>query len=139
MKINYTNWKGITSDRRIIPLFPYFVANKYHPEKQWLLKAWDIDKRTMRSFGVRDIRPADFFLNFGAWWIDFTWWRHPNFDEFTFKIVEDCDRFEPIEVFAIYGFGKFNWFPRVVLSKYENSIYWLGLLLCYATSSKAIK
>jgi predicted DNA-binding transcriptional regulator YafY len=56
MKVNYTNYKNENSDRNIIPLFPYFAANSYHPDKQWLLKAWDLDKKALRSFAVRDIK-----------------------------------------------------------------------------------
>ena len=137
MKINYTNWRGENSDRNIIPLFPYYGSNQWHPEKQWLLKAWDIDKKALRSFAIRDIRPADIFWDFGAWWVDFTWWRHPDFDEFTFKIVENRDRFEPTDVFSSYGFGKFKLFPKVVLSINENSFYWLWFAVNYSTHSSS--
>jgi predicted DNA-binding transcriptional regulator YafY len=56
MNINYTNWKRVRSNRNIIPLFPYYGSNEYHPTKQWLLKAWDIDKKAIRSFALKDIK-----------------------------------------------------------------------------------
>ncbi|MCH8519715.1 MAG: hypothetical protein LAT82_03080 [Nanoarchaeota archaeon] len=53
--ISYTNWKGITSQRRIIPQNILFSSNEYHPEKQWLIEAYDVDKNAMRTFACRDI------------------------------------------------------------------------------------
>jgi predicted DNA-binding transcriptional regulator YafY len=53
--INYTNHKGETSDRKILPQKFYFDSTKWHPEPQWLLDAFDLDKQVPRTFAVKDI------------------------------------------------------------------------------------
>lgn len=54
--INYTNWKGVTAFRRIIPIEIFFGSTEWHKEEQWLLKAYDVDKNAERSFAVKDIK-----------------------------------------------------------------------------------
>lgn len=53
--IDYTNWKGERSERRIRPVDIMWGNNKYHPEEQWLLYAWDLDKQAYRTFAMKDI------------------------------------------------------------------------------------
>ena len=55
VSILYTNWKGETSTRRIEPLFIHYGSNEWHPESQWLLRAFDVDKKAERDFAVKDI------------------------------------------------------------------------------------
>lgn len=54
--INYTNWKGVTALRRIIPKKIFFGSTEWHKEEQWLLEAYDIDKNANRSFAIKDIK-----------------------------------------------------------------------------------
>lgn len=54
--INYTNWKGVTALRKIIPIEMFFGSTEWHKEEQWLLKAYDIDKNAERSFALKDIK-----------------------------------------------------------------------------------
>ena len=54
--INYTNWKGVTALRRIIPKKIFFGSTEWHKEEQWLLEAFDVDKNADRSFAVKDIK-----------------------------------------------------------------------------------
>ena len=54
--ITYTNWRGETAQRRIIPQSVWFGATDWHPEPQWLLKAMDADKGEIRDFAMRDMR-----------------------------------------------------------------------------------
>ena len=54
--INYTNWKGVTAFRRIIPKKIFFGSTEWHKEEQWLLEAYDVDKNADRSFAVKDIK-----------------------------------------------------------------------------------
>jgi len=56
IEIEYTNWKGKTSKRRIIPIGISFESTEWHPEPQWLLKAHDLDKQAERDFAMRDIK-----------------------------------------------------------------------------------
>jgi predicted DNA-binding transcriptional regulator YafY len=53
--IRYTNYRGETTDRRIIPKAIRFASTEWHPEEQWLLDAFDLDRGSDRSFALRDI------------------------------------------------------------------------------------
>lgn len=52
--LTYTNWRGETAERTIIPLLPWFGATDWHPEPQWLLKAIDVEKGAERDFALKD-------------------------------------------------------------------------------------
>lgn len=56
--VTYTNWRGETSTRRIIPKSVRYGSTEWHPEPQWLLLAWDDDKKTDREFALKDFGPA---------------------------------------------------------------------------------
>ena len=56
VRILYTNYRGETTIRRIIPERIWFGETEWHQERQWLLDAFDIDKSQRRSFAVKDIR-----------------------------------------------------------------------------------
>ena len=56
VEILYTNWKGETGIRKIIPKKIWFGRTKWHPEDQWLLHAVDVEKNEMRDFAMKDIR-----------------------------------------------------------------------------------
>ena len=61
VEIDYTNWRGERSVRRIVPDRIQWTANNWHKETQWLLRAWDEEKHDFRDFAVKDIhswRPA---------------------------------------------------------------------------------
>lgn len=53
--IRYTNWKGKLAYRRILPISFWYGSTEYHPEKQWFVKAYDMDKETERDFALVDI------------------------------------------------------------------------------------
>lgn len=53
--IDYANYRGERSLRRIVPERIWFGATSWHPEPQWLLEAYDVDRDAYRSFAVRDI------------------------------------------------------------------------------------
>ena len=53
--IRYKNYRGEIADRRIIPKAIRFASTQWHPEEQWLLDAYDLDKRADRSFAMKDI------------------------------------------------------------------------------------
>lgn len=55
VKVQYTNWKGITSKRLIVPVRVFFGENEYHPEPQWLLECTDVEKQATRTFAMKDI------------------------------------------------------------------------------------
>jgi len=53
--VAYTNYKGTTAVRSIIPKTIYFGSNEWHKEPQWLLTAFDLDKNADRHFAMADI------------------------------------------------------------------------------------
>jgi predicted DNA-binding transcriptional regulator YafY len=53
--VRYTNYRGETAIRRIIPRQIHFVATEWHPEPQWVLEAFDLDRNAERSFAIKDI------------------------------------------------------------------------------------
>ena len=55
VRINYTNWRGETANRTIVPIEVWFGSTEWHTEEQWLLKALDIAKNTERDFALKDI------------------------------------------------------------------------------------
>lgn len=54
--IVYTNYKGITSVRDLLPIKIFFGSNEWHKEDQWLMEAVDIEKNAQRTFAMKDIR-----------------------------------------------------------------------------------
>lgn len=56
VKILYTNWKGETSYRNIIPKSIEFKSTEWHKTEQWILDAFDVDKQADRGFAVKDIK-----------------------------------------------------------------------------------
>lgn len=56
VKILYTNYRGETAIREIIPEKIWFGGTDWHPEPQWLLDAFDLEKQANRSFAMKDIK-----------------------------------------------------------------------------------
>jgi len=56
VKILYTNYRGETAVRQIIPIKIWFGKTDWHPEEGWLLDAYDIEKQAERSFSMKDIK-----------------------------------------------------------------------------------
>jgi len=55
IQIKYKNYKGETRIRTILPIEIWFGNTKYHTENQWLLNAYDLDKKENRDFAIIDI------------------------------------------------------------------------------------
>ncbi|HEY1096573.1 MAG TPA: hypothetical protein VGF14_04980 [Alphaproteobacteria bacterium] len=56
VKINYTNYRGETAIRRIVPIKIWFGQTEWHPHDQWLMDALDVEKNENRSFALKDIK-----------------------------------------------------------------------------------
>jgi predicted DNA-binding transcriptional regulator YafY len=59
--IDYTNYRGERGERRIVPLGIHFWETEWHPERQWILRAFDMERELERQFAMKDIhswRPA---------------------------------------------------------------------------------
>ena len=52
----YTNYKGITTKRHVLPMENRFGDTEWHLEHQWLLKAYDYDRDEQREFAIKDIK-----------------------------------------------------------------------------------
>lgn len=59
-QFEYINYKGIKSTRNVIPMSLYFGATEFHPENQWLMVAYDLDKQGERTFALNDIVVGSF-------------------------------------------------------------------------------
>ena len=55
VEVRYTNWKGQTSLRKIEPIKIFKGSNEFHPEEQWLLKCFDLEKNAERTFAMQGI------------------------------------------------------------------------------------
>lgn len=53
--INYTNYRGETGPRQIVPLSISFKASEYHKEPQWLMSVYDLDKEARRDMAIKDM------------------------------------------------------------------------------------
>lgn len=54
--ILYTNYKGETRYRDIIPKSIEYKSTDWHKEEQWILNAFDIEKNDDRGFAIKDIK-----------------------------------------------------------------------------------
>ena len=55
VRIRYTNYRGETAMRRVVPRVIHFTSNEWHPEPQWIMEALDLDRGEERSFAIKDI------------------------------------------------------------------------------------
>ncbi|MBJ7449951.1 MAG: hypothetical protein JHC93_06285 [Parachlamydiales bacterium] len=55
ISITYTNYRKETAKRTIIPMEIRFTNTEWHPEIQWILFAYDIEKQAERGFALKDI------------------------------------------------------------------------------------
>ncbi|HRI10496.1 MAG TPA: hypothetical protein PKW35_21900 [Nannocystaceae bacterium] len=56
VRVVYTNYRGETATRTILPERIWFGTTSWHPRPQWLLDAVDLEKGALRSFAIADIR-----------------------------------------------------------------------------------
>ena len=59
VRILYTNHRGETRPRLIRPMRLLFTSNEWHPEPQWMLQAWDLEKDIERTFAMLKILSWD--------------------------------------------------------------------------------
>lgn len=52
----YKNYRGQLNTRTVKPISMRFGKSEYHTQEQWLLLAFDHDKKAEREFAMRDIR-----------------------------------------------------------------------------------
>lgn len=54
IKVKYTNYRGETRVREIIPLNVLFKSTRYHPELQYMLECFDVEKNEIRIYSLKD-------------------------------------------------------------------------------------
>lgn len=55
LRFGYVNWEGKTAIRKVEPIEIWYGSTKWHPKKQWFLRAIDVEKKEERDFALRDI------------------------------------------------------------------------------------
>lgn len=58
LQFNYRNHTGKYRIRKAIPKSIQFTKTEWHPEMQWILLAYDVEKKADRSFALKD---CDFY------------------------------------------------------------------------------
>lgn len=53
--LDYTNYRGERSVRRVIPQRVWYGTTPWHPDEGWLLEAYDVDKQAQRDFALCSI------------------------------------------------------------------------------------
>lgn len=56
IRILYTNYRGETALRSVVPQHLVFGSTEWHPEPQWLMEALDVEKGQSRTFAMKDVR-----------------------------------------------------------------------------------
>jgi predicted DNA-binding transcriptional regulator YafY len=54
--IMYRNWKGEVRERRILPTHIFWGSNEWHTEEQWLVEAYDLEKKELRTFALEGFK-----------------------------------------------------------------------------------
>jgi hypothetical protein len=54
----FTNEKGVTAKRSVIPHYWRLGTTPNHPEPEFLLVCYDLDKQDVRAFSMAEILPA---------------------------------------------------------------------------------
>lgn len=52
--VTYTNWRGRTRTREVLPQSVRYGATKHCPQPQWLLTAIDVETGESRDFALQD-------------------------------------------------------------------------------------
>lgn len=53
--VQYTNHRGETKIRHIRPIRIYFGSTAWHPEPQWIMEVWDMDKQGTREYSLEGV------------------------------------------------------------------------------------
>jgi len=53
--LDYTNYRGERAIRRVIPQAFGWFKTEFHPEDQWMMRAYDLDKKVDRIYAMKDI------------------------------------------------------------------------------------
>jgi predicted DNA-binding transcriptional regulator YafY len=55
VEIEYTNYRGESALRRVVPMRIWFGESEWHKGPQWFMDALDLDRQAERSFAMADV------------------------------------------------------------------------------------
>jgi hypothetical protein len=55
IEFDYLNWKSVFGHREIRVKRIYFGSTEYHPTQQWLMEGYDLEKKDIRIFAMKDM------------------------------------------------------------------------------------
>lgn len=55
LAVRYTNYRGESAIRHLLPERVRFGSTDFHPQRQWLLDAVDADRNVLRTFALEDM------------------------------------------------------------------------------------
>lgn len=90
MTFTYKNHAGETAERHVVPHAGYFGSTPFHPEKQWMLRGFDLDRQAFRDFALSD------FLG--------DVWNEPEVTNGDFKAAQDKEFAELSKRAAALGY-----------------------------------
>ncbi len=85
MTLPYTNYKGETKIRRVVPVNVKYEDNKYHG-KTWILVCFDVDKQEIREYDLVQM------IN-GAYEIGLMDGQQLQMENFEYMSIEDGQSF----------------------------------------------
>ena len=56
-RVVYTNWRGETAERTIVPINIWYGVSEYHEGEQWFVKAVCRERGEVRDFAMKDLQP----------------------------------------------------------------------------------
>ena len=57
IKMDYKNHRGEIKERHLQPLCIYWGKTEYYPDYQWIMKAYDLEKKEERDFALNRFLP----------------------------------------------------------------------------------
>lgn len=55
VQFDYMNYRGEHSKRQVAFMGVYYGHNEWHPEDEFIMKAFDKEKKSVRYFAIKDI------------------------------------------------------------------------------------
>ena len=59
IKFRYRNWKGSVSERTARVANLVYGTTEWHPQPQWLVQGFDMEKGAERLFALQDMAPFE--------------------------------------------------------------------------------
>ena len=113
LRFIYTNWKGNVSERHVTPITIDWGSTEWHPEPQWLLHAFDLDKGAERHFALKDCKfieeneeqdPSPYLI----WSHEHSAWWGPNSRGYTTR-TDHAGRYTRSEALTICASARDGW------------------------------